>query len=113
MQVRQLCKLLRFAPSSTVKSSLKLASIAVHRSPLQMACTCARSQNLSTGLVELLSDVSAMQGQDGLHMVSVVEAMLYAAEEHDRLLLDSAHERLHHPEDCMFDIDLPAAVFCQ
>ena len=57
-------------------------------------------------MVEFLSDVSAMQGQDGLHMVSVVEAMLYAAEEHDRLLLDCEHERLHHPEDCMFDIDL-------
>ena len=27
--------------------------------------------------------------------------------EHDRLLLDSEHELLHHPDDCMFDIDLP------
>ena len=64
-------------------------------------------------LVYLVSGAPAMQGQDGLHMVSVVEAMLYAAEEHDRLLLDCEHERLHHPEDCMFDMDLPAAVYCQ
>ena len=84
----------------------------MHWCPLQMVCSFAHPYNF-TCLVEMLSDVSAMQGQDGLHMVSVVEAMLYAAEEHDRLLLDCEHERLHHPEDCMFDIDLPAAVFCQ
>ena len=55
----------------------------------------------------LINHVRLLQGQGEMHMVSVVEAMLHAAAEHDRLLLDSEHELLHHPDDCMFDIDLP------
>ena len=53
-----------------------------------------------------------LQGQEQMHMVGVVEAMLHAAAEHDRLLLDSEHELLHHPDDCMFDIDLPSQLTC-
>jgi hypothetical protein len=45
-------------------------------------------------------------------MVSIVEAMLHAAEEQDRLLLDCEHELLHHRDGCMFDIDLPIALPC-
>ena len=56
--------------------------------------------------------VHLLQGQGEMHMVSVVEAMLHAAAEHDRMLLDSEHELLHHPDDCMFDIDLAAALTC-
>lgn len=58
-----------------------------------------------------MGNVHLLQGQGEMHMVSVVEAMLHAATEHDRLLLDSEHELLHHPDDCMFDIDLQLSCY--
>jgi hypothetical protein len=48
------------------------------------------------------------QGDDELHMVSVVESMRRAAEEHDRMLLECAilKARVQHCDDFIFDMDL-------
>lgn len=56
----------------------------------------------------MLNSVAAkQQGDDELHMVSLVESMRLAAEEHDRMLLECALLKARRmSDDCIFDLDL-------
>ncbi|CAL5223753.1 g6315 [Coccomyxa viridis] len=77
-----------------------------------MSSAPARCSTVAEAQLQDLLHNAMQQGQGEMHMVSVVEAMLHAAAEHDRMLLDCEHELLHHPDDCMFDIDLAATLTC-
>ncbi|BDA48585.1 hypothetical protein COCOBI_12-2650 [Coccomyxa sp. Obi] len=112
--------MLRFSPLARVAptnstSSGDVLEIGCSSLPLHTDAAIASSEVETLAVAQLRGlECHAKQGDDELHMVSLVESMRLAAEEHDRMLLECALLKARRMfDDCIFDLDLSGSCCAQ